>query len=82
MISRTGDIFREQEYSGEGEIMIHIEKVDHKNVWDIIKLAPFESQYNFVASNDDSLMEAYIAVMSEDAYAYPFGIYDGDSLIT
>lgn len=59
--------------------MIHIEKVDHKNVWDIIKLAPFESQYNFVASNDESLMEAYIAVTSEEAYAYPFGVYDGET---
>ncbi len=59
--------------------MIHLEKIDHKNVWDIIELAPFESQYDFVAANDDSLMEAYIAVTSDEAYAYPFGIYDDET---
>ena len=56
--------------------MIHLEKVDHKNVWDLIELAPFESQYDFVASNEESIMEAYIAITSEAAYAYPFGIYE------
>ena len=59
--------------------MIRLKKVDHKNVWDLIELAPFESQYDFVASNDESLMEAYIAVTSETAYAYPFGIYDDET---
>ena len=61
--------------------MIHLEKVDHRNVWDIIELEPFESQYPFVASNDESIMEAYIAVTSEDAYAYPFGVYNDDTLV-
>lgn len=61
--------------------MIHLEKVNHKNVWDIIDLRVFESQHPFVASNDESLMEAYIAVTSEDAYAYPFGIYDDRTLV-
>ncbi len=61
--------------------MIHLEKVDHRNVWDIVDLTIFESQYPFVASNDQSLMEAYIAITSEDAYAYPFGIYDDDTLV-
>ena len=56
--------------------MIHPEKADHRNVLDIIAPEPFESQYSFVASNDMSIMEAYIAITSEDAYAYPFGIYD------
>ena len=59
--------------------MIRLEKVDHRNVWDIIKLEPFESQYNFIADNDESLMEAYIAVTSGEAYAYPFGIYDDET---
>lgn len=59
--------------------MIHLEKVDHHNVWDLVELAPLKSQYGFVASNEESLMEAYIAVMSGDAYAYPFGIYDDDT---
>ena len=59
--------------------MIRLEKVNHRNVWDLIELAPFESQYDFVASNEDSLMEAYIAVTSESSYAYPFGIYDDET---
>ena len=59
--------------------MIRLEKITHKNVWDIVDLNTFESQYPFVADNDESLMEAYIAVTSEDAYAYPFGIYDGET---
>ncbi|MBQ9828170.1 MAG: GNAT family N-acetyltransferase [Lachnospiraceae bacterium] len=59
--------------------MIHLEKTDHRNVWDIIELRVFESQEEFVAPNDESLMEAYIAVTSEDAYAYPFGIYNDDT---
>ena len=59
--------------------MIRLEIITHKNVWDIVDLNTFESQYPFVADNDESLMEAYIAVTSEDAYAYPFGIYDGET---
>ncbi|MBQ6508566.1 MAG: GNAT family N-acetyltransferase [Flexilinea sp.] len=59
--------------------MIHLEKADHRNVWDLIKLDTFESQYNFVADNSESLMEAYIAVTSGEAYAYPFGIYDDET---
>ena len=61
--------------------MIHLEKVTHKNVWDVTELEIFESQYPFVASNDESLMEAYIAVTSEGAYAYPFGIYNDETLV-
>ena len=59
--------------------MLHLEKVDHRNVWDLIELAPHEHQYDFVADNGESLMEAYIAVTSQDAYAWPFGIYEGDT---
>lgn len=59
--------------------MIHLEKVDHTNVWELLRLRPFESQNDFIASNCESLMEAYIAVSSEESYAYPFGIYDDDT---
>ena len=61
--------------------MVHLEKVTHKNVWDIVELEIFESQHPFVASNEQSLMEAYIAITSGTAYAYPFGIYDDETLV-
>ncbi len=61
--------------------MIHLEKAGHRNVLDIIELEPFESQYSFAASNVESIVEAYIAVTSADACAYPFGVYHDDTLV-
>ena len=58
--------------------MIHLEKIDHKNVWDIIELEVTEAQDDFVASNRISLVQAYSVRDSETA-AFPFGIYDGDT---
>lgn len=58
--------------------MLHLEKVNGRNVWDILKLTVFESQKNFVASNDVSIIEAYTAVTA-NGHAFPFGIYCGDT---
>jgi len=41
--------------------MLHIEKINGKNVWEILKLHVSESQKEFVAANE---------------FAFPFGIYD------
>ena len=41
--------------------MLHLEKVNGNNVWDILKLAVSESQKNFVATNGISIIEAYTA---------------------
>ena len=41
-------------------------------------MAPFESQYAFVADNCYSLAEAY-ANISAGRYAQPFGIYNGET---
>ena len=60
--------------------MVTLKKVDGNNIWDILKLRVNDSQKEFVASNDVSIIEAYIA----DKYngvAYPFGIYDDDLLV-
>ena len=57
--------------------MLHLEKVDGKNVWDILKLTVSESQKNYVASNDVSIIEAYTAIAG-NGHAFPFGLYDGD----
>ena len=61
--------------------MIHLEKVTYKNEEEVIRLDTFESQYPFVADNVESLAHAYVAITSGNAYAYPFAIYDDDTLV-
>ena len=57
--------------------MLRLEKVTGKNVWDILKLEVLDDQKYFVAGNDTSIIEAYIAITG-NGHAFPFGIYDGD----
>lgn len=57
--------------------MLHLEKVNGNNVWDILKLSVSESQKNFVATNEISIIEAYTAITG-NGHAFPFGIYDED----
>ena len=61
--------------------MVHLEKVTYQNALDVCKLSIFESQYPFVADNEESMVEAYLAVTSDASYAYPFAIYDDDTLV-
>ena len=56
--------------------MLHIEKINGKNVWEILKLHVSETQKEFVAANDVSIIEAY-ATITANGFAFPFGIYDG-----
>ncbi len=58
--------------------MIRLEKVDHDNVWDLLKLRVRPDQENFVADNTQSVVEAYLS-LSIGGYAFPFGIFDGDT---
>ena len=60
--------------------MLRIEKVNGKNVWDILKLTVKEEQMNFVARNDISIIEAYTSITG-NGYAFPFGIYDDNVLV-
>ena len=60
--------------------MLRLEKVNGKNVWDILKLKVSDSQRDFVAPNDVSIIEAYTAITA-NGYAFPFGIYDGNTLV-
>lgn len=55
--------------------MLRLEKVNGKNVWDILRLKVADSQKEYVASNDMSIAEAYTAITA-NGYAFPFGIYD------
>ena len=55
--------------------MIHLEKITVKNVRDILELSVSEDQKKFVATNTESLIEAFCAITGEGV-ALPFGIYD------
>ena len=57
--------------------MIRLEKVHAKNVWDIVDLKVAEAQTEFVATNSDSIIEAYTA-NGTGCTAFPFGIYDDE----
>ena len=46
--------------------MIHLEKVTWDTVNDIIKLKVNKDQKEFVASNADSIMDAYFAITEEN----------------
>ena len=58
--------------------MIRLVKISGKNIWDILKLHVSESQRSFVASNDISIIEAYVA-QNENGHAFPFGIYNDET---
>ena len=58
--------------------MLRLEKINGKNVWDILKLSVNDEQREFVAANDVSIIEAYTTI-ANNGYAYPFGIYDEDT---
>lgn len=55
--------------------MIHLEKIDYRNVWDIVDLKVARSQKEFVASNGDSIIQAYTTIGTE-CHAFPFAIYN------
>ena len=57
--------------------MIRLEKINGKNVWDALKLKVSDEQKNFVASNEISIIEAYIAITG-NGNAFPFVIYDDE----
>ena len=58
--------------------MLHLEKVNGKNVWELLKLKVSEAQRTFVAPNDVSIIEAYTAIAA-NGHAFPFGIYEGET---
>ena len=57
--------------------MVELRRVDEHNIWKLIKLSVREDQRGFVATNTQSLLEAYVTVTA-GGVALPFGIYDGD----
>ncbi len=62
------------------KIQIHLEKVTEDNVEDIVKLRVAKDQQDYIASNDWSLIDAYLA-LAERKPVFPFGIYNGKTLV-
>ena len=60
--------------------MLHFEKANGKNIWDILKLQVSETQKSFVAANDISIIEAYITITA-NGYACPFEIHDNETSV-
>ena len=55
---------------------IHLEKITYDNLNSVLKLRVAKEQKNFVASNDISLVEAYLNLADGDP-VFPFAIYNG-----
>lgn len=60
--------------------MIRLESVNSQNIWDIIKLKVCDDQKDFVASNTESILEAYVTEKDQQV-ALPFAIYEDDTLV-
>ena len=56
--------------------MIRLEKIDCKNVWDVLDLKVAKTQKGDVASNDISIIQAYTAI-GTGCTAFPFAICNG-----
>ena len=57
---------------------IHIEKVTWDNIDGILKLKVAKDQKGYVASNSDSIIDAYFAMTEDGKSVFPFGIYLGE----
>ena len=60
--------------------MLKLEKINRNNVAEILKLEVFENQKSFVATNNSSIIEAYIAI-TDNNDVFTFGIYKDDTPI-
>jgi len=58
--------------------MLKLKKINRKNVADILNLEVFDNQKSFVATNNSSIIEAYIAII-ENNHVFTFGIYNDDT---
>ena len=58
--------------------MLKLKKINRKNVGEILKLEVFDNQKRFVAANNISIIEAYLAI-TENNDVFTFGIYNDDA---
>ena len=56
--------------------MIRLEKLTWDTVDDILKLKVTKEQKKFVASNRDSMIDAYFSMTEDNRKVYTFGIYN------
>ena len=57
--------------------MITLQKIDAKNIWEIIDLKVSRAQKKFIVPNNVSIIESHIASGTE-CRAFAFGIYNGN----
>ena len=60
--------------------MLELKKINRNNIGEILKLEVFDNQKSFVATNNSSIIEAYIAI-TEDNDVFTFGIYKDETPI-
>ena len=60
--------------------MLELKKINRNNVAEILKLEVFDNQKSFVATNNSSIIEAYIAI-TENNHVFTFGIYKDNTPI-
>ena len=58
--------------------MLKLKKINRNNIVEILKLGVFDNQKSFVATNNSSIIEAYIAI-TENNHVFTFGIYNDDT---
>ena len=60
--------------------MLNLKKINRNNIAEILKLEVFDNQKSFVATNNSSIIEAYIAIPDNNEVC-TFGIYKDDTPI-
>ena len=60
--------------------MVHIEKLNPVNTWDVVDLKLRKEQKDFVAPNFASIIEAYTSIGTE-CTAFPFAIYNDRKVV-
>ena len=60
--------------------MIELRQLTPNNVWQVMRLKVKPGQESFVATNAQSVIEAYVYEKAGDT-ALPFGIFDGDNAV-
>lgn len=58
--------------------MLRLEKINSENIWKVLRLHVSKEQDDFVASNTQSICEAYLSITS-NGHAFPFGIFDDET---
>ena len=60
--------------------MLKLKEINRNNIGEILKLEVFDNQKSFVATNNSSIIEVYIAI-TENNHVFTFGIYKDETPI-